>query len=545
MGIDVGIAAPTAACCLAHVRFPCSANGRWKVGATVTGNNDVVIGVDLGTTSSKAVAFTVDGTAVGSGQVGYRLRSRRPGYAEQDADEVRNSALEATAAAIDKATDGGHHVAGLAFSAAMHSLIGLDATGFPLTPVLTWADGRAAEQAARLRADPRGLALHKRTGTPVHPMSPLVKLRWFAENQPDVAALVGQWVGIKEYLLRRLTGELVVDHGIASATGMFNLGNNEWDDEALAYAGISATQLPEPVPTTATLRLSREGATLLGLTPGTPLIVGSSDGPLANLGLGAVRPGDVACSIGTSGAVRVVADQPLVDDRGRVFCYVLAPDRYVIGGAVNNGGIVLEWLGEAVAPDLDGGPPQLLDLASAVPAGCGGLLFLPYLMGERAPHWSGQPRGVYLGLTREHRREHLLRAALEGVCLQLALVLASLGEAGVDVRGIRATGGFSRSPLWRQILAAAFGRPIGFASSPEGSSLGAALLGMASLGLLGSLDDAAELVRVTDSTHPDRAATEAYARLLPIFDRVYDALVPTFADLNDAARHLPVDSPTA
>ena len=357
--------------------------------------SDVVVGVDLGTTSSKAVAFTVGGSPVGSGQVGYRLRSRRPGYAEQDADEVRNSAVEATAEAIAQAVDAGHRVVGLSFSAAMHSLIGLDATGFPLTPVLTWADSRAVDQAARLRAEPRGLDLHKRTGTPVHPMSPLVKLRWFAERQPDVAALVGHWVGIKEYLLRRLTGTLVVDHGVASATGMFNLRNNAWDDEALDYAGITADQLPEPMPTTAVLPLSREGAALLGLPAGTPLVLGSSDGPLANLGLGAVRAGDVACSIGTSGAIRVVTDRPIVDDRGRVFCYVLAPDRYVVGGAVNNGGIVLEWLGDAVAPDLHGSPPALLDQAAAVPAGCGGLMFLPYLMGN--VHRTG--RGIPAGST--------------------------------------------------------------------------------------------------------------------------------------------------
>jgi gluconokinase len=508
----------------------------------MTPRGDVVIGVDIGTTSSKAVAFTVDGTAVGSGQVGYRLRSRKHGYAEQDADEVRNGALEATRDAVEQATEAGHHVVALSFSAAMHSLIGLDATGFPLTPLITWADNRAVDQAARLRAEPRGLALHQRTGTPVHPMSPLVKLRWFAEVQPDVAALVRHWVGIKEYLLRRLTGSLVIDHGIASATGLFDLHKDTWDEEALAYARVSADQLPEPMPTTATLPLSREGATLLGLPAGTPLVLGSSDGPLANLGLGAVRPGDVACSIGTSGALRVTSDRPVVDDRGRVFCYVLAPDRYVIGGAVNNGGIVLEWLGEAVAPDLDG-PPALLDLAAAVPAGCGGLLFLPYLMGERAPHWSGQPRGVYLGLTREHRREHLLRAALEGVCLQLALVLGSMVDAKVDIRDIRATGGFSRSPLWRQILAATFGHPIGFASSPEGSSLGAALLGMAALGILPSLDAAADVVRVTDTTRPDRAEVETYARLLPIFDGVFEALAPTFADLAAVDDRLPLHAP--
>jgi gluconokinase len=509
-------------------------------------NRDVVVGVDIGTTSSKAVAFTVDAVAVGSGQAGYPLHTRHPGYAEQDAGQVREAALVATAGAVSQAVASGHRVVGLAFSAAMHSLIGLDATGQPVTPVLTWADSRAEAQAARLRDGPDGLALHKRTGTPVHPMAPVVKLRWYAEQQPQVAAIVRHWVGIKEYLLHRLTGQLVVDHGIASATGMFSLEKLEWDAEALAFAGIRADQLPEPMPTTAQVGLSHEGSSLLGVPADTPLVLGSSDGPLANLGLGVIRPGSVACSIGTSGAVRISADHPQVDDRGRVFCYILAPGRYVIGGAVNNGGLVLDWLGEAIAPDLDSGDPTaLLERAEQVPAGCGGLMFLPYLMGERAPHWSGQPRGVYLGLTREHRREHLLRAALEGVCLQLAVVLASLREAGLEIRDIRATGGFSRSPLWRRILAGAFGRPVGFASSPEGSSLGAALLGMAALGLLDSLDQAADLVEVTESTRPDITEAEAYARLLPIFDNAYEALVPTFTELAQAAVHLPLRPPHA
>jgi gluconokinase len=378
-------------------------------------------------------------------------------------------------------------------------------------------------------------------------MSPLVKLRWFAEEEPDVAAAVRHWVGIKDYVMHRMTGELVVDHGVASATGMFNLGDEDWDAEALTYAGVTREHLPELVPTTAILSLSDRGARLLDLAAGTPVVAGCSDGPLANLGVGAIRPGTVACSIGTSGAVRVVADAPRVDERGRVFCYVLAPGRYVIGGAVNNGGIVLDWLADAIAPDVAteaaaagrSRAAALLELAGRAPAGSGGLVFLPYLLGERAPHWSGHPRGVYLGLTREHRREHLLRAAIEGVCLQLSVVLSSLGEAGVEIREIRATGGFSRSALWRRILAAAFGRPIGYASSPEGTSLGAALLGMTAIGMLDSLDRAAELVAVSDGEAPDRGEAELYARLLPVFDSAYEALAETFAGLAAMQRRLP------
>jgi gluconokinase len=286
--------------------------------------------------------------------------------------------------------------------------------------------------------------------------------------------------------------------------------------------------LPKPVPTTTVLRLN---SATLGLPAGAPVVVGGGDGPLANLGVGAIRPGAAACSIGTSGALRVASDKPQVDSRGRVFCYVLAPERWIVGGAINNGGNVLEWLADAIAPGL--GIEAVLAEAAGAEAGCGGLLFLPYLLGERAPHWSGDPRGAYIGLTREHRRPALLRAGLEGVCLQLAVVLSSLAEAGVDVHEIRATGGFSRSPLWRRILAGAFGRPVGFAASPEGSSLGAALLGMTALGLLEGLDRAAELVRVTAVEQPDSAEAEVYARLLPIFDGLFDALAPAFTALAD------------
>jgi gluconokinase len=478
---------------------------------------DVVIGVDIGTTSAKAVAFTAGGEARASAH-----RTHDAGV-EADAGVVADATVAAAREAAAEAGEAGHRVAALAFSSAMHSLIALDGRGAPITPMLTWADARAAGQADRLRAEGGALALQQRTGTPVHPMSPLVKLRWFAEEEPDTAAAAAHWAGIKEYVLQRLTGELVVDHGMASGTGLWDLAGEDWDAEALDYAGVTPEQLPRPLPTTEALRPSADGARELGVPQDTPLVLGAGDGPLANLGLGAIRPGAVACSIGTSGAVRVVADTPRVDERGSVFCYVLAPGRYVTGGAVNNGGIVLDWLGDAIAPGLE--PDALLEAAGRVPAGSDGVLFLPQLLGERAPRWAGDPRGAYLGLTTEHRREQLLRAGIEGVCLQLAVVLASLEQAGVEISEVRATGGFSRSPLWRGILAAAFGRPVGFAASPEGSALGAALLGMTAIGMLDSLDRAAELVAVTSTERPDPADAQVYARLLPVFEAAYDALL--------------------
>ncbi|SCF44310.1 gluconate kinase, FGGY family [Micromonospora matsumotoense] len=502
----------------------------------------VVLGVDIGTTSTKTVAYDVDGHQLASHSVGYPLDEPHPGYAEQDPQLIFDAVVETIRTVV---TELGAGIAGLSFSTAMHSLIGLDPDGVPLTPSVTWADSRASSQAERLRAAPWGLALHRRTGTPVHPMAPLSKLLWYAEQEPKLHERVAHWVGIKDYVLLRLADALVTDHSVASATGLMDIHRLGWDAQALRIAGITEEQLPQLVPTTTVLPgLTARAAIATGLPADTPLVVGAGDGPLANLGLGAVRPGVVACSIGTSGAMRVAVERPAVDPLGGVFCYALTEDRWVVGGAINNGGIVLQWAGDALAPEFgEHGEEELLALAATAPVGSGGLIMLPYLLSERAPHWSALPRGAYVGLTHGHRREHLVRAALEGVCQQLALVLASVRAAGNEVREVRASGGFARSPLWRQMLADALGMPVRFPAGHEGSSFGAALLGMQALGLIDSIDVAADLVRIDETVRPEPAAAATYAALLPLHSELYDALLPTFASLRRLAPSLPAEPP--
>ncbi|MGC4793329.1 gluconokinase [Micromonospora saelicesensis] len=498
----------------------------------------VVIGVDIGTTSTKAVAYDTDGRQLGSHLVGYPLNNPQPGYAEQDPQLILEAVLKSISIVVAELVQ---PVAGLSFSSAMHSLIGLDPDGNPLTPSVTWADSRSTRQAERLRAVPSGLALHRRTGTPMHPMSPLPKLLWFAEQEPKLFERVAHWVGIKDWVLLRLCGALVTDHSIASATGLLDIHKLEWDPEALTIAGITPEQLPQLVATTAVLpNLTPQAAAQTGLPERTPVVVGAGDGPLANLGLGAVHPGMVACSIGTSGAMRVMVERPAVDPLGGVFCYALTEHRWAVGGAINNGGIVLKWAGAALAPDLgEHSEEDLVALAARAPVGSGGLIMLPYLHSERAPHWSALPRGAYVGLTHAHRREHLVRAALEGVCQQLALVLSSVRAAGNEVREVRAGGGFARSGLWRQMLADALGLPVSFPAAHEGSSFGAALLGMEALGLIPSIDVAADLVRIEETVRPDPAAAATYAALLPLFAELYEALTPAFASIRRMAPGLP------
>jgi gluconokinase len=480
-----------------------------------------VVGVDVGTTATKAVAFDAAAREVASAGVEYPLLEPAPGRAEQDPRAVVDGALEAIRRAVAAARDAGGEIAGLSLSAAMHALIALDAHDRPLTHLVTWGDTRAQAQAARLRGEHP--ELHDRTGTPIHSMAPLAKLAWFAEEDPATFAAARRWVGVKELVVAGLTGTYAIDHSTASGTGLLNLTSLDWDAGALDAAGIGRDRLAALVPATERLALRSEVAARLGVDASVPVVIGAGDGPSANLGVGAIAPGVAACSIGTSGALRVTVERPAIDHAHSLFCYALTPGRWVVGGAISNGGVVLRWAGAALAPDLGEHPEgALLALAAEVPAGSEGLVMLPYLLGERAPLWSAPTPAAYVGLARHHGRGHLVRAALEGVCQQLRLVLDAIRDAGNEVTEVRATGGFARSPLWRQMLADVLDAPVGFAASEEGSARGAAILGLQALGLAESI----EVAQPAEVIEPDPDAAAVYAAQRPAFVALGRALAP-------------------
>lgn len=484
-----------------------------------------VLAVDLGTTSTKAVVYTADGDVLGEGDAGYPLAEPEPGAAVQDPEVVWEAVGDAVATAA--AAAGERELAALSFSGAMHGLLGVDADDEPVGPLLTWADARAAGVAARWRAGPSGvdaLALQQRTGTPVHSMSPLVKLAWLRRERPSLHAAPARWGGLKEFVVGRATGRRVTDASCASGTGLRDLTTRTWDDEALDLAGLDADALDELVDTTDVVGpLSDRVADAWGVPRGVPVVAGAGDGPLANLGLGAVRPGVLACSIGTSGALRLAVDRPGVDARGRLFCYELTAQRWVAGGATTNGGVVLDWAAQAFGADT----ATLLDEAVDVPPGADGLLAVPHLLAERAPRWDGALGGAFLGLRHAHHRGHLTRALLEGVCLQLRLVLESLRETGMAVEEVRATGGFARSAFWRGLLADVLGVPVGYPEGHQGSAWGAALLGLQAVGRLDpgpdALTAAADRVAIPTTAAPT-AAADRYTERLPVVERVLDVL---------------------
>ncbi len=511
----------------------------------------VILAVDLGTTSAKVLALragrlvaaeaSADGLIIARAERGYPLSSPKSGYAEQDPDQIVRAVEEAVREVVAAAGCGPSGVLAVSFSTAMHALIAVDEAGRALTPSITWADLRAAEHARRLRESGEGAAITARTGVPMHAMTPLAKLLWLQEREPELFRQAHRFVGIKEYVLSRwYEGHIPMDESVAGGTALYGLHTRSWDAEALTLAGIGADKLPQLAPATHVMRGMRpEAAEALGLPADVPVVLGAADGVLANLGAGAMEPGIAAITIGTSGAVRLAVKEPAADPKGRLFCYPLADSWWVAGGPVNSGGVVLRWLKEQLAPDLaaneegEDGYSRLVRMAMEVPLGAGGLVFLPHLSGERAPHWDERARGVYFGLSLDHDRRHMLRAGIEGILLGLRSVLLALSETAGTPREIRVSGGFTRSAVLRQLMADVLGLPIVMTDSEDSSAVGAGLLALRALGLSDSLTRQDSGMHVTDRCEPDPAAVPAYARLHETFRRLYEQSAPTFAELDE------------
>ena len=365
----------------------------------------------------------------------------------------------------------------------------------PLTPLVTWADSRAALRSAGTAQAGLARVLLHRTGTPAHPMSPLVKLIWFSRHEPAARrARRAGGLGLKDYVLHHLTGELVTELSSASATGLLDLKSREWDAQSLDLAGIEADQLPPVLPTTTVLKLSEEAGQRIGLPGSLPVAVGAADGPLGNLGTGAISsrcggpvPRDRVAQFGWR-----CQSQASTRKDGCSATH-LPMTSWVIGGAISNGGITLRWAGETFAPDLvaEGhADVAVLELAAQAPPAATDLLMLPYVLSERAPLWDPDLSGAFLGIRAHHTRSHFIRAALEGVCLQLSTIVDSLDTVD-HVESIRAT----RRPL-----------PLGAVASSDGGHARAADVGSGRGRWYGVRGSCPRLVCARRSPEPQRSA---------------------------------------
>jgi gluconokinase len=485
-----------------------------------------VIGVDIGTTSAKSVLYAKNGTVIANHGIEYPLYSPTPETAEQNPEEIFSAVINTVKRTMQVSNVDPKDILCVSFSSAMHSVIAVDKEGNPLTECITWADNRSSEWAEKIKTEMNGHEIYLRTGTPIHPMAPLAKLVWLRNDYTELFSKTYKFISIKEYIFYKLFGKYVIDYSIASSNGLFNIYTLSWDEEALKVAGVTPDQLSEPVPTTHQMNgLNETYAKEMNLLPSTPFVVGAGDGVLSNLGVDAIEPGVVAVTIGTSGAIRAVSDKPITDPKGRIFCYALTENHWVIGGPVNNGGMIFRWardqFGEveaATAKRLGKDPYDVLtEIADRVTPGADGLLFHPYLAGERAPLWDSNARGSFFGLGMHHKKEHMIRAVLEGVIFNLYTVLLALEELIGEPTKIHATGGFARSELWRQMMADIFNQDVYIPESFESSCLGAAILGLYSLGEVDSLNVVSEMVGATFHHTPNSENVAIYEDLIPIY----------------------------
>lgn len=440
-----------------------------------------VLGIDIGTGSIKAVAVNENGKALTTAQAHHPTASPQPGFSEQDPETIWAAFVSSVRQVINACQQPPQAVC---LSSAMHSVIPVDNNGTALYPLITWADTRSTDIAERLRAS-ADATVYERTGTPIHSMTPLCKIIWLKEQQPQLFSQTAKFISIKEYIWFKLFGEFKIDYSIATATGLFNIRQLQWDEEALALAGITKAHLAEPVSTLyRNQTINSTIAAALGTPADTTFVIGASDGCMANVGSFALEPGIAALTIGTSGAVRIASPKPIVDTATMIFSYFLEKDVFICGGPVNNGGNAVDWLLKSFLnqPTVTAaGYKSMFLQIETVPAGSDGLLFLPYLYGERAPIWDGKSSGAYIGIRASHHQAYFLRAAVEGICYALNEVLQVLESATQPVQQVNVSGGFIHSHLWMQILADITGKRLALVQTEDASTVGAALFAMKAL----------------------------------------------------------------
>ena len=500
------------------------------------------IGVDIGTTSTKSVLYERSGKILATHHVEYPLLTPQPDIAEQEPKAIFDAVLMTIKHVIDTVCAKPEEIKLISFSSAMHSLLVIDEHDQPITNSITWADNRSSAYAKLINEKYDGLNIYKRTGTPIHPMSPLCKIMWMKNEDQATFNRAHKFIGIKGYVFYQLFGRYIEDYSILSATGLFNIHQLTYDQEVLDLLGIQATQLSEAVDTTTIVSGCKDlYCDLLGISKETKFVIGASDGVLSNLGVDAIKPGEVAVTIGTSGAIRTVVNVPKIDDHGRLFCYALTKDQWVIGGPVNNGGVILRWIrDEFAASEIETAKrlgieayDVLMEIAKRVPPGSNGLLFHPFLAGERAPYWNSDVRGSFIGLTLSHKKEHMIRSSLEGVIFNLYTVFIALNVLMEDeVKTLKATGGFAKSPLWRQMMSDIFESELIVPESIESSCLGAVVLGMKAIGEIDDFSVVSDMVGKSKPHYPIHEHVIEYRKLLPIYMNVVKQLETTYTEIS-------------
>ena len=499
----------------------------------------LILAHDLGTTGNKATLFAADGSIVAATFAGYDTAYAQPNWAEQDAQDWRTALFDSTRWLMQAAQDAGHSagdVAVVSFSGHMNGALLVDAAGAPVRLAIIWADQRATAQAELIRERCGEAEVYQLTGNRISPAYTAAKLLWVKQHQPELYRRARWVLQAKDYAAFLFSGVIATDFSDASLTLLLDLAGRRWAEPLLEQLGLAAALLPPIFPSAQVIgEVTAQAAAATGLRPGTPVVIGGGDGACATVGAGAVRPGDAYNYIGSSSWIALTTAQPVLDPARRTFNLAhLDSTLNVALGAMQTAGGAFDWFERLLRCDLDADPiyAELDAEAAQVPPGASGLLFLPYLLGERSPHWNPLARGAFVGLAMPDGRGELARAVLEGVAFNLRAILDVLRAQDITVEAMRLLGGGGKSALWRQILADIYGLPIEQVALPaSATALGAAIAGGVGVGLYPGYHMAQTLAPVARVDQPNPATQARYAALYALFQQSYTALEPIFEQL--------------
>nr|WP_287070087.1 xylulokinase [Pyrobaculum sp.] len=502
-----------------------------------------ILAHDLGTTGNKAVLVHYERGVQDAFFVPYNTYYPAPTWAEQDPMEWWDAVMISTQNLLKRTQVLPEELACLVFSGQMMGCVPVDKHGVPLRRAIIWADQRATLEFQELLKQCDLQEIYSITGHRVGPAYSALKIMWLKTHEYNVFRQVYKFLQAKDFIIHRLTGQWVTDYSDACGTGLLDIRTKQWSEQMLKACGISESVLPPVFPSVAVVgEVTPEASRMTGVPAGLPVVVGGGDGVCATAGAGVVAPGIGHVYLGSSAWIAGASEEPVFDPKMRTFTWPhLVPLLYSPNGTMHNAGSALEWARTTlakcesqVAEWCDLNPYELIEKrASQTPPGAAGLLFLPYLMGERSPYWNPNARGVFLGIARNHTSAHLLRAVYEGVCFNLRTIFIILKEElGLDFSETRVIGGGATSRFWTKLLANVLGTPLQITADPlEATAIGAAMAGAVGVGLLPNFKIAAEtFVRVREVVQPG-PEKELYARVHKIFVETYEAVGKIFEKL--------------
>lgn len=493
------------------------------------------MGIDVSTTGSKALLIDTNGNVLAVHSSPHNLSTPKPLWSEQDPLEWWQATVNSIQKVLQTTGINPQAISAIGLTGQMHGLVILDGHGNVLRPAILWNDQRTQAQCDAIHARIGKEKFIKLTGNVALTGFTAPKILWVAENEPDVYQQIAHILLPKDYIRYRLTGEFGMDKADGSGTVLFDLKQRGWSREVLASLEIPEKWMPPTFEGPEfTGSVSKTAAVETGLAVDTPVAAGGGDQAAQAVGVGAVEPGIIGLTVGTSGVIFAATPAPFIEPEGRLhaFCHAV-PNMWHLMGVMLSAAGSLQWYRDTLATNLTF--DEILKEAESVPAGSEGLLFLPYLSGERTPHPDPKARGAFIGLTLRHQRGHMTRAVLEGVAFGLKDSFTLIQNAGLEsITQIRASGGGTKNALWRQILASALDSELVTVNTTEGAAFGAALLAGVGAGAWRDVKTACkETIKITGQTSPDPKQVAVYQKSYPIYQSIYPALKRSFSELSD------------